>query len=217
MTDEAERLLDEEKRRFSKVLEPAAFAEIAFLRGRIAQDRHDFPSAVETFKGIVREYPNRAEAWQRSIQCLASLNEMESIHRLFDETVRIENRKEAEWVRTLIAKAVAEGSAPEKPEHETLDEYSRQDSGNTLLAYALASALEKGGKAGEAFRRFERIAKTEPGYSDIRGAAWFRAARLAPQELKEDFCRQCLELIPNHNGARKILNEMERTHEIFHN
>jgi hypothetical protein len=67
-----------------------------------------------------------------------------------------------------------------------------------------------------AIENFEQIASEKQNYPHIRANAWFRLARLASDQQRVKFLRNCLLLTSDHVAAKKLLVETENTkHQIL--
>ena len=97
----------------------------------------------------------------------------------------------------------------ERPEHETINEFFKNDSKNILLHYALASALERTGQLGSAVKIFEQVASNRKNYHHIQANAWFRLGRLTSGNKRRKSLKNCLALTSDHREAKKLLSEME--------
>jgi tetratricopeptide (TPR) repeat protein len=206
---EAESHMAEETRRFGEK------KEMAFYRGQIQQRKGNHKKALAWLERFRSENPERHDCWQALIQSLIELKDQENLLRLYTEAERIKSKQDRQWLHARITNALATANSGRQPEYETIDHFIQRDPDNRLLLYAKASALERAGKPASALQLFEEVANSNT-YDNIRAAAWFRLARLSPDEAKEELARRCLELDPEHSGAKGFLNNSDAlvsTHE----
>lgn len=196
---EAQFLIDEETKRFGKS------EETLFLSGLIHQRRNNHPEAVVDLEKFRALHFERHDCWQALIESLTSLKEREQLQRLHAESENIADKPDREWIKTLVAGALAKMDVRLRPESATLDYYSRQDPENPLLIYARASALEREGEIEEALFLFKKITAAPHSSPRIQAGAWFRRARISRGGQKLPFAMNCLKLDPSHQGARKLL------------
>jgi tetratricopeptide (TPR) repeat protein len=196
---EAEFLIEEEKKRFGKS------EEMLFLSGLIHQHQSRHVEAVVDLDKFRSLHFERPDCWQALIESLATLKEREQLQRLYVESENIVNKPDREWMQTRVAGALAKINAGFRPESETLNYYLQQDPENSLLIYARASALEREGEMENALFLFKKITASQNAYPHIQAGAWFRRARLSRGRQKLQFAKQCLQLDPAHRGAQKFL------------
>jgi predicted Zn-dependent protease len=125
-------------------------------------------------------------------------------------------KKDREWVQTHLITELACLERQQRDEHKTINEFLKRDPKNGLLHYALASALERAGHLNSAIENFEKVASNKENYPHIQANAWFRLARLASDQKREKFLRNCLLLASDHVAAKKLLSETENMkHQIL--
>ncbi|MFQ5443674.1 MAG: tetratricopeptide repeat protein, partial [Nitrospinales bacterium] len=196
--DEALRLIEEEARLFG------CGAETDFFRGLLCQRLGEHKIAVKNFERVRRELPNRIECWLPLAESLNHLGQKDRARRLYAQVWKQAEKEADKWVRERVAVAMAKLEAPIRSEAETLDYYLEHDPENQALLYAKASALEKAGNNREAGALFQKLATSSPS-ERIRGAAWFRLARLSPKDRQKRMLKECLKFDPAHGGAKKLL------------
>ncbi len=200
--DEAVDLIFEEILRFGKN------DEALFLQALIHQKQNKHQQAVNEFERFRTLFPKRHDCWQALLESLINLNDREQLQRLHAEAETIASKPDREWMKTSVAGAIARMNKKSRPESETFSYYLRQDPDNPFLIYARASALEREGEPENAFSLFKKLTSCSKVYPHIQARAWFRRARLSRGENKEQCAQKCLELDPGHEGARKILVEL---------
>ena len=202
--DEAERLLKEETLLFGHDND-----EILFLNALIHQQQNQHPQAVIAFERFRTQYPERHDCWQALMESLSVLKDREQLQRLYAESETVADKPDRDWLKTKVACAIARMDRRLRPESKTLNYYLQQDPLNSLLIYALASALESEGALEKAYLLFEKLSSCSKTYRHIRAGAWFRRARLSSADHKERFLQNCLALDPRHEGAKKLLEGLK--------
>ena len=157
------------------------------------------------------EFPERIDCWEWTIQALSQLHDTSRLKSLHNETKMITIKKDREWVQTRLITELACLESQHRDEHKTINEFLKSDPKNGLLHYALASALERAGHLNSAIENFEQVASNKQNYPHIQSNAWFRLARLASDQQREKFLRNCLLLASDHVAAKKLLAEIENT------
>jgi len=196
---EAESLIAREERRFG--VSPAS----RFMSGLLLRAKGDAKNAASLFEKLFAENPENGEYAYYLAECLRESGQTQKAKGMYDTAWRKSGGKGREWIRTKIAVRTAEMNAAMVPEHETLEKFIGMDTENESLAYARASALERAGMRDAAYGAFQTVA-TRGDDDAMRGAALFRLARLAPNGGKGTFLRQCLKLVPDHRGAKNLLD-----------
>ncbi|GJL79454.1 MAG: hypothetical protein NPINA01_24430 [Nitrospinaceae bacterium] len=197
--DAARLLIDEETKRFGKL------EEMLFLNGLIHQHQNSHHEAVIELEKFRNLHFERHDCWQALIESLARLKEREQLQRLHAESENIAAKPDRQWIKTLIATALAKMDARSRPESQTFTYFLKQEPENAFLIYALASALEREGEMEKALLLFKKITSLNKAYPHIRARAWFRRARLSRGAQKRQFARNCLKLDPGHQGALNLL------------
>ena len=200
---EAQFLIDEESRQHGRS------DEMLFLGGLIHQHQNRHPEAVIDLEKFHTLHFERHDCWKALIESLAFLKEREQLQRLHVECENITGKPDREWIKTLVAGALAKMDARLRPESETLDYYLQQDPENPLLIYARASALEREGEIENAIFLFKKITALPVSYPHIQAGAWFRRARISRGNQQVQFAINCLKLDPSHQGARKLLTSLQ--------
>ncbi|KMP12243.1 hypothetical protein UZ36_01400 [Candidatus Nitromaritima sp. SCGC AAA799-C22] len=199
--DEAACLLNEEITMFEYQ------TEFSYMLGRIYRKRGQHLETANELDRVRTESPERVDCWEWEIEALGHLKDAARLRALHDETDRIEIKTDRDWVRARLATELAAVESDLRPEHETLEELLHGDPENALLHYALASAHERAGNRESAFEAFQEVASKTGNYDHIRANAWFRLARLSPEERREEPLQKCLVLAPDHAGARDLLKK----------
>ncbi|MFQ5671494.1 MAG: tetratricopeptide repeat protein [Nitrospinales bacterium] len=198
---QAGKLIEEEIELFGET------AEALFCRGLLRQRLGEHRKAVADFERVRREMPERIDCWLPLAGSLAELGDTKQAKKLYAQAWNKAQGRGGEGIRARVAAAMAKLEAPRRPEHETWALYEQRDPCNEALAYAHASALERAGKTGEArsrFASFTKIFRNEK----IRAGAWFRLARLSPQNQRGKMLRAALKLDPSHSAAREMLRQL---------
>jgi len=203
--DEATELYNEEVRRFGSNLETSIFS------GILLKKQNKYEAAFEKFDTIRRQHPDRHDCWEHSIECLTNLKKRDELKSLYAEAQDIEPRKDREWMQTKIAKALAQLDVKIRPEHETLDLYSKKNPENGILKYATASAMERAGNTHGAYILFKEISDSPEHYTHIQANACFRMARSSPLGNRQELLKKCIKLNPSHQGAQAMLSEVQET------
>ena len=203
--DEAKRLVKEEIKRF------AHNTDISYLLAKINLEEGRYRETIELLDSVRTEFPERIDCWEWTIQALSQLHDTSRLKSLHNETKMITIKKDREWVQTSLITELACLERQHRDEHKTINEFLKSDPKNGLLHYALASALERAGHLNSAIENFEQIASNKQNYPHIQANAWFRLARLASEQQREKFLRNCLLLASDHVAAKKLLAEIENT------
>ena len=114
-------------------------------------------------------------------------------------------------MRTRLVTELASLESQQRPKHETIKEFLKNEPENRLLHYALASELERAGHLGSAVEKFEQVASNRKNYPHVKANAWFRLDRLTSDPRREKCLKNCLELDSDHTGAKKLLLETKST------
>ncbi|MEE9259320.1 MAG: tetratricopeptide repeat protein [Nitrospinaceae bacterium] len=201
---EAKCLLNEEVRRFEYE------TEVSYLCGRIHRHEGQHRETAEEIDRVRTESPERIDCWEWESEALGHLKDASRLKELYNDTDRIDDLKDRQWVRTRLVTELAKIETDLRPEHETFDAYLQKDPENCLMQYARASALERADRKDAACDLFQQVASHTENYDHIRANAWFRLARLSPPDERETPARKCLELDPDHEGAKNLLNNVNR-------
>jgi GT2 family glycosyltransferase len=199
--DEAIPLIQEEIKRFD------FHVEDGFLNGLLFKYKEKYKEAWKEFDHIRRQFPDRHDCWEFSIECLIKLKSKDGLKNLFEEARDVHPKKDQEWLHTKIAQALAKLDAETSPEHKTLIQYLEKNPENGILKYATASALENIGNLSEAYALFAEIADSPEHYPHIQANACFRMARSAPLKKRQELLKNCIKLNPSHQGAQAMLGE----------
>jgi tetratricopeptide (TPR) repeat protein len=205
--DEAERLLKEEWDLFADKLSPENILEWKFQQGRIEWAKNNLDSAVKLFDEVRENKPNNISMWENCLDIYLQCKQSEGMYRLLSKTTAIENKRDREWFVSKIGECLAKLS--DKPDHETLSLLVKDYPGNCMLSYAIASAFVRGGEIEAARKGFQEIVDSADSYDNIRAASLFRLGLLAEGETRRDFFLCCLQIDPEHSGAKKFLSESE--------
>ena len=203
--DEAKKLVKEEAKRF------AYNTEVAYLLAKINLEEGHYRETADLLDSVRTEFPERIDCWEWTIQALSQLHDTSRLKSLHNETKMITIKKDREWVQTLLITELARLERQHRDEHKTINEFLKNDPKNGLLRYALASALERAGHLNSAIENFEQVVSNKQNYPHIQANAWFRLARLASDQQREKFLRNCLLLASDHVAAKKLLTEIENT------
>ena len=68
---------------------------------------------------------------------------------------------------------------------KAINEFLKNEPGNTLLKYALASEFERAGHLNSDIEKFELVASNRKNYPHVQANACFRLARLSSGHQKE--------------------------------
>jgi GT2 family glycosyltransferase len=199
--DEAIPLIQEEIKRFD------FHVEDGFLNGLLFKYKGKYQEAWKEFDHIRRQFPDRHDCWEFSIECLIKLKSKDGLKNLFEEARNVHPKKDQEWLHTKIAQALAKLDAETRPEHKTLIQYLENNPENGILKYATASALENIGDLSEAYALFAEIVDSSEHYPHIQANACFRMARSAPLKKRQELLKKCIKLNPSHQGAQAMLGE----------
>ncbi len=183
--------------------------EAQFCRGLFLQLKGKHTLAIKEFKNVQSTLPERYECWLPLADSLTKIGKQNSAKKLYQTAWnKAENWKD-EWVRTRIALAMADLDKEVIPTYQTLEGYRARDPENEGLCYALASNYENSGKKKEASKLFREFAEN---FRDekLRAAALFRLARLTPKKERRKILKACLNLMPDHGGAKKMLKDLKK-------
>jgi GT2 family glycosyltransferase/tetratricopeptide (TPR) repeat protein len=207
--DEASHLLSEETKRFGNDL------KVVFMQGLLQKSKSNYSEALKEFEKILEHEPGRHDCWELSIECMQNLNDSIGLKKLYAKAEDTNDKKDREWLQTLIVKSLAQLGSNLRPEHETLEFYLQKDSANEILRYAFASAFEKVGDSAKAYKLFEEITASSQNYPHIQANAWFRMAKLAAPEQQPELLQQCLKMQPSHQGAQDLLKNTPQITEAM--
>lgn len=199
--DEAGRLIKEEARLYG------GGAEITFFKGLLHQRLGDHGAAVKHFEQVFKELPKRIECRLPLAESLNHLGQKGRARRLYALVWKKGVNEQDHWMRERVALGMSQLESTSQGEVETLDCYLEQDPQNPRLLYAKASALEKAGNNREAGALFQKLASSSAS-EQIRGAAWFRLARLSPKDRQKRMLKECLKFDSAHGGAKKLLRSL---------
>jgi len=210
--DEAIPLIQEEIKLFGTVYRSVInhnnfHVEDDFLNGLLFKYKGKYKEAWREFDHIKRQFPDRHDCWEFSIECLIKLKNKDGLESLFEEARNIHPKKDQEWLHTKIVQALAELNAETRPKHETLNLYLKDNPKNGILKYATASALENTGDLSGACALFTEIVDSPEHYPHIQANACFRMARSAPLKKRQELLKKCIKLNPSHQGAQAMLGE----------
>ena len=203
--DEAKKLVKEETKRF------AYNTEVTYLLAKINLEEGHHRKTADLLDSVRTEFPERIDCWEWAIQALSQSHDTARLKSLYNETKMISIKKDREWVQTRLITELACLERQHRDEHKTINGFLQSDPKNGLLHYALASTLERTGHLNSAIENFEQIASKKQNYPHIRANAWFRLARLASDQQRVKFLRNCLLLTSDHVAAKKLLVETENT------
>ncbi|MEK9628644.1 MAG: glycosyltransferase [Nitrospinota bacterium] len=201
--DEAVVLIKEEIKRFD------CDVEDAFLNGIFQKHQGNYQEAWQEFEKMRKNFPDRHDCWEFSIECLIQLKNKQALKTLFSDAQKLGLKKDREWLQTKIAQAIAILEA--QPEYKTLANYLEKYPENGILKYATASAMESAGDPSGAYALFEEIVDSSQQYLHIQANACFRMARLVPLEKRQKLLKKCIKLNPSHQGAQAMLSEVQET------
>ena len=199
--DEAKRLVKEEIKRF------AHNTDVSYLLAKINLEEGRYRETIELLDSVRTEFPEKTDFWECAIQALSQLHDTSGLKNLHNETEMIEIKKDRDWVQTRLITELASLEGQHRHEHETINEFLKNNPKNGLLHYALASALERAGHLDSAIENFKQVVSNRQNYPHIQANAWFRLARLTSDHQREKSLRNCLQLAPYHVGAKKLLAE----------
>ena len=199
--DEAKRLVKEETKRF------AHNTDVSYLLAKINLEEGRYRETIELLDSVRTEFPEKTDFWECAIQALSQLHDTSGLKNLHNETEMIEIKKDRDWVQTRLITELASLEGQHRHEHETINEFLKNNPKNGLLHYALASTLERAGHLDSAIGNFKQVVSNRQNYPHIQANAWFRLARLTSDHQREKSLRNCLQLVPYHIGAKKLLAE----------
>ena len=199
--DEAKRLVKEEIKRF------AHNTDVSYLLAKINLEEGRYRETIELLDSVRTEFPEKTDFWECAIQALSQLHDTSGLKNLHNETEMIEIKKDRDWVQTRLITELASLEGQHRHEHETINEFLKNNPKNGLLHYALASTLERAGHLDSAIENFKQVVSNRQNYPHIQANAWFRLARLTSDHQREKSLRNCLQLAPYHVGAKKLLAE----------
>ncbi len=205
--DEAERLLKEEWHLFEDKLSFENVSEWKYQQGRIELAKNQLDSAGKLFEEVRKNQPEKISVWEACLDVCLKGKQVGGMRQLLEQTRDIENPSDREWFVAKIGECLAKVS--EKPDYETISSIVKEHPNNCFLNYAFASAFAKGGKEEEARKRFQEIVDSTDTYDNIRSASLFRLGLLADGESRRDLFLRCLQIDPDHSGAKKFLAEFE--------
>ena len=201
--DEAKKLVYEEIKYFKYN------TEVAYLLAKINLEEKNYIETLILLSSVRAEYPERIDCWEWTIQALSQLQDTSQLKNLYESTKTIKLKSDREWVQAHLVTELARLQSGERPEHETINEFFKNDSKNIFLHYALASALERTGQLGSAVKIFEQVVSNRKNYPHIQANAWFRLGRLTSGNKRRKSLQNCLALTSDHREAKKLLSEME--------
>ena len=199
--DEAKRLVKEEIKRF------AYNTDVSYLLAKINLEEGRYRDTIELLDSVRTEFPEKTDFWECAIQALSQLHDTSGLKNLHSETEMIEIKKDRDWVQTRLITELASLEGQHRHEHETINEFLKNNPKNGLLHYALASTLERAGHLDSAIENFKQVVSNRQNYPHIQANAWFRLARLTSDHQREKSLRNCLQLAPYHLEAKKLLAE----------
>ncbi len=202
---EAKALIKEEIKKFEYN------SENYYLLAKIHIEYKEYKEATDVLNRVIPKFPENIDCWEWAIDALGKLEGATRLKKLYQGTDNIELANDREWVRTLLVKKLAFLEKQQRPEHETISEFLRKEPENWLMHYALASELERAGQSNSAAERFKKIASNGKKYPHVQANAWFRIARLTSGHQREKYLKNCLQLVSDHGGAKKLLLESENT------
>lgn len=183
--------------------------ETLLCRGLLYKRQGLFEKAAEELQQVRAALPERIEYWLPLAECWAELGEVKKARKLYTQVwSRSKPHAAAQWIRVRAALSIAKLDSRERPERETLRRFLGFDMRDEKLAYALGSALEQEGRLDDARSLFEQCATTFK-QNHLRGAVWFRLARLSPKSKQPRMLDKCLQFHPTHSGAQKLLRELK--------
>ena len=180
-------------------------AESYYLLAKIHIEQKEYRQATNALDRVISQFPEKIDCWEWTVDALGKLKDASRLKNLYRDTQNIALMSDREWVRTRLVKELAKIKNQQQPEHETINEFFKNDPGNSLLHYALASELERAGHLNSAIKNFEQVASNRKSYPHVQANAWFRLARLISDHRREKYLENCLALTSNHIGAKKLL------------
>lgn len=183
--------------------------ETSFCTGLLHQRRGFHKKAIDEFKKVRKEIPNRYECWLPLADSLVETGKSKSARNLYTGVWDRATNWRDEWVRCRAAVSLTKLDADRYPEHETLNQFLKLDPHNEGIAYAKASAFERAGKVKQARHLFKKYSQE---FKDdlLQSAALFRLALLSRKSRQENMLKKCLELHPSHTGAKRMLEELRK-------
>ncbi|QPJ65007.1 MAG: hypothetical protein G3M78_06235 [Candidatus Nitrohelix vancouverensis] len=206
--ERAETLLHEEHALYQDKWTASDRMEWNFQSGLLALKRGDDNAALGYLVTALPQTSERMVAWEGIIAIHQRANNTEALNQLLETTKSIVNVRDREWVIAHIASSLA--SIEADADSVTLSRILERYPENCLLRYALASALERERRIAESQVIFQELSRSEKCYVNIQAASLFRLGRLAEGEQKKRLLLDCLELDPDHGGARNALAEMNQ-------
>ncbi len=203
--NEAKALIKEEIKKFEHN------SENYYLLAKIHIEHKEYKEATDALNRVISRLPEHIDCWEFAIDALGKLEDSTRLKKLYGDTDNIELESDREWVRTRLVKELAFLEKQQRPEHETINEFLRKEPENWLMRYALASELERAGQSNSAAERFKKIASNGKKYPHVQANAWFRLARLTFGHQRKKYLKNCLQLVSDHGGAKKLLLETENT------
>jgi tetratricopeptide (TPR) repeat protein len=201
--NEAAQLIEEEKNHFGQN------TETDYHEGLLASAKGDDRQAVIFFENFLQKKSFRMDVWLKLAQAKEKCGEVNDAKNVYlDLWDRANETEDADWIRTQCALALVQLDENSRLRSQSLQYFFQKDSGNELLAYAYASALESEGNKNQACSLFENFTQTFR-RSHLLAAVWFRLARLTESDEKEEMLKKCLELNPLHSGAERELQNLE--------
>ena len=203
--DEAKALIKEETKKFGYN------SETFYLLAKINVEQNNYREAANALDRVKIQFPKTINCWEWAVDALGKLQDTSRLKSLYKDTGTIGLMSDREWVRTRLVKELARLESQQRPEHKTINEFLKNEPGNTLLKYALASELERAGHLNSAIEKFEHVVSKRKNYPHVQANAYFRLARLTSGHQKEKYLNKCLALASDHVGAKKLLAETENT------
>lgn len=203
--DEAKVLIKKEIKKFKYN------SETFYLLAKVHTEQKKFAEAVNALDRAKTLFPKTIDCWKWTIDVLGKLQNSSRLESLYKGTSTIKLINDREWVCTRLVQQLASLESKQRPKHETINEFLKIAPENSLLHYALASELESSGHLDSAIKKFEQVASNKNNDPHIQANAWFRLARLTFDHRRESYLKNCLLLNSNHNGAKNLFAETERT------
>jgi len=203
--DEAKTLIKEEIKKFGYN------SETFCLLAKVNVEQNNYQEAANALDLVKTQYPETINSWEWTIEALGKLQDTSRLKSLYKTTGAIKLVSDREWVRTRLVTELASLESQQRPKHEIINEFLKNEPENRLLHYALASELERVGHLNSAIEKFEQVASNRNTYTHVKANAWFRLARLTSPPRREKCLKNCLKLASNHAGAKKLLLETKNT------
>ncbi len=179
-----------------------------FHLGEIHSKAGQYMRAVPCFEQALNSIPLWVEARKSLAETLEKSGEPQKAAQQYELLFELSaHHADREWICAQAALALARIYSNECPPSETLKKHLDRDPQNEVLAYARASALETEGNSLEARSLFEKFTLSFE-KDHLRANAWFRLARLSQPDRQRPFLAECLKLAPDHNGAQKLMREL---------